>query len=46
MYIGLEYISCTPTWLPPYKPQEILQTLSGHNFGISKSIDSKFWEDI
>ena len=25
-----------PTWLPPYKPEEILQSLSGHNFNISK----------
>ena len=39
---GLEYISCTLTWLPPYNPQEILQSLSGHNFDISKSIDLKF----
>ena len=38
---GLEYISCTPTWLPPYKPQEILQSLNDHNFDKSKSIDSK-----
>ena len=43
---GLEYISSTPTWLPPYKPYEILQSLSGHNFDISKSIDLKFCEGI
>ena len=43
---GLEDTSCTPTWLSPYKPKEILQILSGHNFDISKSISSKFWEDI
>ena len=43
---GLEYISCTPTWLPPYKPQEILQSLNGHNIDILKSIDLNFWENI
>ena len=34
------------TWLPPYKPEEILRSLNGHNFNISKFINLKFWEDI
>ena len=33
---GLEDISCLPSWLPPYKFEEILQSLSGHNLIISK----------
>ena len=46
-YIGKmawsKYIRCTPTWLPPYKPKEILQSLSSHNFEISKSINLISW---
>ena len=42
----MEDITCPPTWLPPYRPQEILQSLSGHNFNIAKCIDVKFWKDI
>ena len=36
----------SPSRLPPYKPEEILEMLSGHTFGISKCINLKFWEDI
>ena len=43
---GLEDISCPATWLPPYKPEEISQSLSGHNFNISKCMNLKFCEDI
>ena len=32
--------------LPPFNPEEICQSLSGHNFNTSKCIKSKFWENI
>ena len=35
----VEGMGCAPTWPPPYKPEEILQSLSGHNFNISKFIN-------
>ena len=43
---GLEDISCPPTWLPPYKTEEILQSLSGHNSNILKCSNLEFWEHI
>ena len=44
---GLEDISCPLTWLPPYfNPEEILQSLSGYNFNISKYVNLQFSENI
>ena len=43
---GMEDLSCQPTLLPPNKPEEALQSLSGHNFNISKCINLKLWMDV
>ena len=40
----LEDISCSPTWLPPYKPKEIVQSLSGHYFDISRTVSTQSFE--
>ena len=36
----VEDISCFPTWLPPYKPKKILQSLSGHITSTSQSVST------
>ena len=44
--ISWRAFACPPTWLPPYKPIQIFQSLGAHNFDVVKCINIRFQDDI